>query len=186
MAAGLWVCVFVLGLCAATRETVTLNVAHGLAGLGGGLAFFAGSVQSTQIAQRHSAAGALGLFYAGPGLGIVFSGLAVPVALKVFGRGSWSIARTVQAGLALVLAIVLMCRRASLRAGPTPVQAGTKQGRICSRMIWLLGGYLIYGAGYVAYMLFMIAWVQDRGREAGIQAAFWAVIGAAAMASPWI
>ena len=35
-----------------------LNVARGLAGLGGGLAFFAGSVQSTQIAQRHSAAGA--------------------------------------------------------------------------------------------------------------------------------
>lgn len=116
----------------------------------------------------------------------MFSGLAVPVALKVFGRGSWSIAWTVQAGLALVLAIVLMCRRASLRAGPTPVQAGTKQGRICSRMIWLLGGYLLYGAGYVAYVLFMMAWVQDSGREAGVQAAFWAVIGAAAMASPWI
>ncbi|MGR3481178.1 YbfB/YjiJ family MFS transporter [Salipiger marinus] len=43
-------------------------------------------------ADRTTALGSWRLFYAGPGLGIVFSGLAVPVALKVFGQGSWSIA----------------------------------------------------------------------------------------------
>lgn len=50
----------------------------------------------------------------------------------------------------------------------------------------LLGGYFLFGAGYIAYMTFMIAWVQSDGGAAGIQALFWAVIGAAAMASPWI
>lgn len=53
-------------------------------------------------------------------------------------------------------------------------------------MPFLLGGYFLFGAGYIAYMTFMIAWVQNDGGAAGIQALFWAVIGTAAMASPWI
>lgn len=53
-------------------------------------------------------------------------------------------------------------------------------------MGWLLGGYLLFGAGYIAYMTFMIAWVQGSGGGVGFQALFWATIGLAAIASPWL
>ena len=186
MAAGVWACVLALALCATTRETVTLNGARALAGLGGGFAFVAGGVLAARIAQRHPARSSLllGLFYAGPGLGIMLSGLTVPVALDLF--GSWRLAWAVQAVLALVLAVVLMRRREACAAEPAPAQTSAGQGVTRSRMLWLLGGYLLFGAGYIAYMTFMIAWVQGSGGGAGFQALFWAAIGAAAMASPWI
>lgn len=53
-------------------------------------------------------------------------------------------------------------------------------------MRWLLCVYLFFGAGYIAYMTFMIAWVQGSGGGVGFQVAFWAVIGLATMASPWL
>lgn len=53
-------------------------------------------------------------------------------------------------------------------------------------MRWLLCGYLFLGAGYIAYMTFMIAWVQGSGGGVGFQAVFWAVVGLATMASPWL
>jgi predicted MFS family arabinose efflux permease len=66
------------------------------------------------------------------------------------------------------------------------VQTG-RQGKSRYRdMRWLLCGYLFFGAGYIAFMTFMIAWIQGGGRSAGFQALFWAVIGLAAMASPWL
>ncbi|MDO5703715.1 MAG: YbfB/YjiJ family MFS transporter [Paracoccus sp. (in: a-proteobacteria)] len=47
-------------------------------------------------------------------------------------------------------------------------------------------GYLLFGAGYIAYMTFMIAWLREAGGSPEMQAAFWSVIGLAAMATQWI
>jgi hypothetical protein len=53
-------------------------------------------------------------------------------------------------------------------------------------MLAILTGYLVFGAGYIAYMTFMIAWVQGLGEGAAAQALFWSVIGLGAMAFPWL
>jgi hypothetical protein len=50
----------------------------------------------------------------------------------------------------------------------------------------LLCAYALFGAGYIADTTFMIALVQSAGGGAVPQATFWAVIGLAAMASPWL
>ncbi len=184
MIAGTWACVVALLLCALFRHAVPLNAARVLAGLGGGFAFVSGGVLAAGVAQRNPerAAFLLGLFYAGPGLGILLSGIAVPFTLEQFGAGSWSMAWAVLAALALPLALGLYLARGERATAPPSAQTAPRYGN----MRWLLAGYLVFGAGYIAYMTFMIAWVQASGGGVGFQALFWAVIGFAAMASPWL
>lgn len=184
MVAGAWACVVALMLCAVFRHAIPLNAARVLAGLGGGFAFVSGGVLAAGVAQRNPerAAFLLGLFYAGPGLGVLLSGVAVPFTLERFGAGSWSVAWTALAILSLPLAIGLHLARGESAATPPSAQASPRY----ADMRWLLCGYLFFGAGYIAYMTFMIAWVQGSGGGVSFQALFWAVIGLATMASPWL
>lgn len=185
MVAGVWACVAALLLCALFRHAVPLNTARVLAGVGGGFAFVSGGVLAAGVAQRNPARAAflLGLFYAGPGLGILLSGLAIPVVLNWFGSGSWPWAWAAMTVLSVPMAMGLAPARGERSAAPAA--AGEEKPRH-GRMRWLLCGYFFFGAGYIAYMTFMIAWVQGRAEGAGFQALFWSVIGCAAMATPWL
>ena len=49
-----------------------------------------------------------------------------------------------------------------------------------------LAGYFLFGAGYIAYMTFMIAYVRDAGGGAAAQSAFWCLIGLSAFVTPWL
>ena len=49
-----------------------------------------------------------------------------------------------------------------------------------------LAGYFLFGAGYIAYMTFMIAYVRDAGGGAAAQSAFWCLIGVSAFVTPWL
>ena len=49
-----------------------------------------------------------------------------------------------------------------------------------------LVGYFLFGAGYIAFMTFMIAYVRDAGGGAAAQSAFWSLIGVSAFATPWL
>ena len=52
-------------------------------------------------------------------------------------------------------------------------------------LIYLIG-YFLFGAGYIAYMTFMIAYVRDGGGGAAAQSIFWSLIGISAFATPWV
>ena len=52
-------------------------------------------------------------------------------------------------------------------------------------LIYLVG-YFLFGAGYIAYMTFMIAYVRDGGGGAAAQSAFWCLIGLSAFVTPWL
>ena len=52
-------------------------------------------------------------------------------------------------------------------------------------LIYLVG-YFLFGAGYIAYMTFMIAYVRDAGGGAAAQSAFWCLIGLSAFVTPWV
>lgn len=183
-AAGTVACVVSLALCAVLRDTVLLNLARTLAGLAGGFAFVAGGVMAADIATRNAARASflLSLYYAGPGLGIMASGLIVPFALDIAGPGSWPLAWALLAAVSAPLAAVVVA--AARRDARLPSPPG---GRVPLRRIGLLlAGYFCFGAGYITYMTFMIAWVRDGGGPPAQQALFWFVIGAAALGSPWL
>ncbi|MFT5044658.1 MAG: putative MFS family arabinose efflux permease [Porticoccaceae bacterium] len=184
MLSGALACVISLVLCAVLTDSVLLNMARVLAGLGGGLAFVAGGVLAASVSARDPDRSSflLGLFYAGPGLGIAISGLVVPVTLYLIGPGSWSMAWALLAVISIPLVGALMF---GLRAegGPRPrSQVKVSLGNV--RL--LLTGYCLFGVGYIAYMTFMIAWVRDGGGSVVDQSLFWALIGVAAMISPWL
>src|SRR5262249_18491866 len=49
-----------------------------------------------------------------------------------------------------------------------------------------LAAYFLFGAGYIAYMTFMIAYVRDGGGGAASQSLFWSLIGVSAFVTPWV
>ena len=178
-------CVASLGLCALLRDALLLNFARVLAGFGGGLAFVAGGVLAAGLAAGDARRSAflLGLYYAGPGVGIAVSGLVVPLVLHGIGPGSWALAWGVLAIVSIPL-LLMLCRGTETNPyGRTPPTVPDRESP--TFMALLLLGYALFGAGYIAYMTFMIAWVLDEGGSALEQALFWIVIGAAAAGSPW-
>jgi predicted MFS family arabinose efflux permease len=182
---GTLACIASLAVCAITGNFVLLGLARLIIGLGAATGFVASGALAASIAQSHPerANFLLSLYYAAPGLGIVASGLIAPFVLQAFGPGSWWIAWWVLTLLAAVMTVPLLLARFENRA--TPTQAGAAYFSIVPVLVYL-GGYFLFGAGYIAYMTFMIAFVRDAGGGAAAQAAFWSLIGSSAFVTPWV
>jgi predicted MFS family arabinose efflux permease len=174
-----------LALCALSGNFVILSFARLLAGVGAAVGFVASGALAATIAQSRPerANFLLSLFYAGPGSGIVLSGLIAPFTLQAFGPGSWWMVWWAMTLLAAVMILPLLLTRFGANAeiaDPTPIQFAIRP------VLIYLAGYFLFGAGYIAYMTFMIAYVRDAGGGAPAQSAFWCLIGASAFATPWV
>jgi predicted MFS family arabinose efflux permease len=182
---GTLACVLSLALCALSGNFVVLSFARLLAGIGAAAGFVGGGALAATIAQSRPerANFLLSLFYAGPGSGIVASGLIAPFVLQSFGPGSWWIVWWALTLLAIVMTIPLLL--APFHAGSTTTEAASSKFAIAPVLIYLTG-YFLFGAGYIAYMTFMIAYVRDAGGGAVAQSAFWSLIGLSAFVTPWV
>src|SRR4051794_10311891 len=181
---GTLACVLSLALCAMSGNFAVLSFARLLAGVGAAAGFVGGGTLAATIAQTRPerANFLLSLFYAGPGIGILASGLVAPFVLQGFGPGSWWIVWWGLTGLAIVMAIPLLL--APFHAGSATAEAASAKFAIAPVLIYLTG-YFLFGAGYIAYMTFMIAYVRDAGGGAVAQSAFWSLIGLGAFVTPW-
>jgi predicted MFS family arabinose efflux permease len=174
-----------LALCAVTGNFVALSLARLIAGVGAAASFVAGGALAAQIAQSRPerADFLLSLYYAAPGFGILASGLVAPFMLQAFGAGSWWIVWWALTAVSTVMAAPLLL---------TPIDSKARiadgaQARFAIRPVVIyLAGYFLFGAGYIAYMTFMIAYVRDLGGGASAQAAFWCLIGVSAFVTPWV
>jgi len=174
-----------LALCALSGNFAILSFARLLAGFGAAAAFVAGAALAALIAQAQPARAnfLLSLFYAGPGLGILSSGLTAPFVLQAFGPGSWWIVWWAMTLLAILMAAPLLLAPLDTKAGI----ASTAAAEFAIRPVLIyLAGYFLFGAGYIAYMTFMIAYVRDAGGGAVAQSAFWCLIGVSAFVTPWL
>src|SRR5438552_2775209 len=182
---GTLACVVTLAVCALSGNFVVLSLARLLVGVGAAVGFVAGGALAARTAQSQPARAnfLLSLFYAGPGLGILSSGLIAPFVLQVFGPGSWWIVWWALTLLALAMTIPLMLARIETSDGIA--EAAPANFAIRPVLIYL-AGYFLFGAGYIAYMTFMIAHVRDAGGGAVAQSAFWSLIGLSAFVTPWV
>lgn len=182
--AGTIACVLSLLLCGISANFAVLSAARLITGFGAAVAFVAGGALAATIghAQPERSGLLLSLFYSGPGVGIILSGLLAPFMLQGFGAGSWWMV-WLAVGLVAALMTVPLLRPIAAsaglsQAGPAPFALGP---------IWIfLVSYFMFGAGYIAYMTFMIAYVRDGGGGPAAQSAFWCLIGVSAFASPWV
>jgi predicted MFS family arabinose efflux permease len=182
---GTLACVVSLVLCALSGNFVILSFARLLAGLGAAAGFVAGGALAAAIAQSRPerANFLLSLFYAGPGLGILSSGLIAPFMLQAFGPGSWWIVWWAMTLLSVAMTIPLLL---------TPIDSSLHIAKSAPAtfaigpILIYLAGYFLFGAGYIAYMTFMIAYVRDAGGGALAQSGFWSLIGLSAFVTPWV
>ena len=182
---GTLACVLSLALCALSGNFIVLSFARLLAGFGGAAGFVGGGALAAMIAhsQPRRADFLLSLFYAGPGIGILSSGLIAPFVLQAFGPGSWWIVWWAMTLLTSLMIVPLLL--ATLGAGALAGVATRVRFSVKPVAIYLLA-YFLFGAGYIAYMTFMIAYVRDGGGGAGAQSLFWSLIGVSAFATPWV
>jgi predicted MFS family arabinose efflux permease len=182
---GTLACIASLALCALSGNFIVLSFARLLAGLGAAAGFVAAGALAATIAQSQPARAnfLLSLFYAGPGLGILSSGLIAPFMLGALGPGSWWIVWWAMTLLSTAMTIPLLL---------TPIDANLRTAHAAQAsfaigpVLIYLAGYFLFGAGYIAYMTFMIAYVRDAGGGAPAQSAFWCLIGLSAFVTPWV
>lgn len=161
---------------------VTLLLLRLLAGFTGALAFVAGAGLAAAAASGGSPSRAprlLGLYVSGAGLCVTASALAVPPLLGSLGwRGGWQVLG------ALALAATAFGTLAARRAPPPAHQTdeGGSSDWSLRFMLPELIGYGLFGAGYIAYATFIIAYLRIAEHfSAAAITVFWAVLGLASV-----
>ncbi len=175
-----------IALTGLSSALAVICLARLVAGFGAAMGFVGGGTLSVEIAETRPARRSflIGLFYAGPGLGILAAGVLVPGLMVVSGPGSWALAWIMLALIGIVMVAPLAAgeRRRGVVAAPARVRPSVR----LLPMLPLLIGYFSFGAGYIGYMTFMNVWTRNAGLGPLAESAFWVVVGAGVMASPWL
>ena len=141
-------CVIALALSAASGNFLLLSLARLAAGIGAAIAFVASGVAAARLSQNHRnhAALLLSLYYIGPGIGIVLSGIAAPLVLTALGPGSWWIVWGALAAITALLCLAL----ASVRADNDAGNPAKKQVRAALKpMALVLASYCVYSVATI-------------------------------------
>ena len=188
--AGLGVTVASLLLTATTGDTLGLLSLRALAGVSGAVTFIAGAGLVACAAagtSAHRTAMLLGIYFAGGGAGIVISGLSVPALLaSIPASTGWRWGWVLLGALgAAALVPAWLAARASAEPPPPPPHDRCWPAR---HFVALLASYALFGAGYIAYMTFVVAFLHDGGARTGEITAFWVLLGAASIlgAFAWV
>lgn len=121
----------------------------------------------------------VGIFMSGVGVGIVLSGILVPVVLAWLGSPGWRVGWLVM-GASAALALV----PASVASGK--IESGAERTGTRVSLVFLVPAFmwnLLYGAGYVSYMTFIIALLNVQGLSGWTTTLFFIILGLASVAS---
>lgn len=163
-----------------------------LAGLASAWVFVAGGLLAARLGslQPTRAGFLLGIYYGGTGFGITLSALLVPAVLQATTRvahgWSWAWWALAAASFVATGVLALAMRRMPGDAhptGPSAARAGTPASARVHRFGWALAGYMLFGAGYIGYMTFVIALLREQGAGPGDITMFYALLGVACVAS---
>lgn len=170
--------------------TEPLLVQRLLAGVASAFVFIAGGLLAARLGAHEPRHGGLliGLYYGGTGLGIVLSAVLVPWVLEKAGaqlhpwRWAWWLLALTSAfaSAALLWPARVMARVVAPAVdsrGGTPVHFRWRQ------FGFALGGYTLFGMGYIGYMTFVVALLREQGSSALAVTVFYGLLGLAVMAS---
>jgi predicted MFS family arabinose efflux permease len=179
--AGILVTALAIGAAGLTADFSGLMALRVVAGAMGALAFVAGGAMTAAAGGTPSRAPvALGIYFAGGGIGIAISALTVPIFLDTIGwRGGW----LALGGLALLCSLISL---PALRLAPLPALQSAARTSVkwpLKRIAIELCGYVLFGAGYIAYATFIIAHLRSAASFTSFEISiFWALLGLAAVA----
>ena len=164
-------------------DTATLALLRVVAGAAGALSLVTGGALASAAGGgggRGRPALALGVYFGGAGFGMVVSALAVPALVASVGwRSGWFALGAL--GLLGGAAAVPALARAPAVAAHGSWRLPAFSARATRGMRAVLASYVLFGAGYIAYTTFIVAYLRTRlGFDAGEVTLFWGCAGAAA------
>lgn len=170
--------------------TEPLLVQRLLAGVASAFVFIAGGLLAARLgahAPAHSGL-LLGMYYGGTGVGIVLSALLVPWVLEQAGaqEHAWRWVWWLLALICVAASTALVWPARVMAEAPVPVAAtlGVPAAHFRWRQFgFALGGYILFGMGYIGYMTFVVALLREQGSSALAVTVFYGLLGLAVMAS---
>ncbi|MFG1658370.1 YbfB/YjiJ family MFS transporter [Micromonospora chersina] len=164
---GMVLCAVALAATATSAHYPALLAGRTLAGFAGALVFITGAVLAPTT-----------VYFAGTGLGIVISGAAIPALVDQHPQ-RWPLAWAVLAVAAGLAAAV------SWTAARPATTVSSGQPATSVRRLWPVAiVYLLFAAGYIAYVTFLSVYLDDRHASTAQTALTWILLGLAVMAAP--
>jgi len=181
---GLIVSVLVLIMTGSSGNILILMALRSLSGIAGAVTFITGAGLVAMVVSDkdpRQIASRLGIYFSGAGAGIVASGIGIPYLLSVTNLADgWRYGWIFLAGLGILALIVGI--PVALACDEPPAQPLASRGWPARHFSRILMSYTLFGAGYIAYMTFIVAFIKGHGIKSGEITAFWVVLGCASMA----
>ncbi len=177
-----------LVLSGLTRDFWLLSTFRALAGIAGAPVFIAGGTLAAGLFKDNPTKNALAIaiYFGGGGLGQLVSGASIPMLLEHSGQEIWP-ETWLLLGIASAIAFVPSYLAANFRREDSgDVAARTTDPLPYGRMMPALGGYFLFGLGYLIYLTFLVAWMRNQGSSATLVAVVWSLMGIGTMLSPFI
>jgi predicted MFS family arabinose efflux permease len=158
-----------------------LLLARVVAGVGAGLMFIGGVAVVLALDTSHQSDLPVGVYFAGPGIGIAVSGLLVPWLLGSLGW-DWRWAWVALGALGLLCQVLVEPPlRWAERATRLNTPVATPHRRLVLRdYLWLwatLTAYTLFGLGYIGYMTFVVAFLRASDVAPLVVQGFWVLLG---------
>lgn len=167
------------------RELDQLIAARIVAGIGGAAVFICGGALSGNVLpdRPQLATTTIAVYFAGGGIGLMLTGVAVPLMLDAGGDAAWPAAWRAMGWVALAMTL------ASVWAALRIAEPGAAPGDARWRALPLaaqFASYSLFALGYIGYMTFVIAWIREHGAGTGTVIAVWFVLGLATLLAPLV
>jgi predicted MFS family arabinose efflux permease len=167
-------------LSATTGNYTVLATLRTIGGLATAITFVIGSALATRVhtggtAQRSALL--VGVYMTGVGIGIAASGILVPIALRLSDSAGWKLGWLMMGILSVIALIpaIWAVRRVPEQTAPSAGKGQLGFGALTPTFVW----YVLFGAGYVAYMTFIVALLAAQGLSNGAEAVFFVILGIA-------
>jgi MFS family permease len=178
--AGLWLTTLALVSNGLTRDFYLLTVFRFLAGFGAAGAFICGGVLSGVLGTK-----AIVIFFSGGGFGMLVSGALLPWLFDYGGAAAWPWAWIAIAAVCIPLSLAAV---GASRGIVEPSAGGASPAWPWRPCIPEFTAYFMFGLGYIAYMTFIVAWLNlgpiQTMSLAAITSVMWTLLGIMTLLAP--
>ncbi|PWE28831.1 hypothetical protein DDZ14_18435 [Maritimibacter sp. 55A14] len=181
-----------LVLSGLTQSFWLLTIWRVFAGVFGAPTFIAGGVLAANLfPDTRRMALAIALYFGGGGIGIVLSGITLPLFFEISGSENWPMS-WLGLGAVSALACTLSLWSARQMSARASMASGSGSGAVepshlpILRMLPALTGYGLFAVGYIVTITFLVAFMHDLAADAVLVSTVWVAMGLAIVASPFL